>query len=228
MQGIMWIIFLFLLGVMGGLISHFWKKNLKKVSAALIVFMILCFVIFFGIPGENRYYLYTYSLKITPTDLSDYRIYLPLPVDTDGEVHEIFDNMKVEAEYATVEIIETARGNALSIVGASEVEVFAEMNDGKTTFFGDVMEYAEAFELSLMMSTGTSQNNHEIFINLSKRFSVNIELHAKIETGKSGGIIITMPWVEDITKQTSDIETSFTDDGWHPVNSREATIVNPA
>jgi hypothetical protein len=224
MQGIMWIIFLFLLGILGGLIVHLWRKNYKKFSAVLIVVMILCFVIFFGIPGENRYYLYTYSLKITPTDYSDYRIYLPLPVDEAGEVHEIFDDKKVEAEYATVEVIETSRGMVLSIVGAREVEVHADMEEGKTTFFGDLLEYAEPFGLSLMIGSTNSTNSHEVFINLSNRFSVSIELHVKIETGKSNGIIVTMPWVEEITRKTSDIEVSLTDDGWQSVGSREATV----
>jgi len=224
MQGIMWIIFFFLLGILLGLIIHLWKKNKRKFSAVLIAVLILCFVIFFGFPGENRYYLYTYSLKITPTDYSDYEIFLPLPVSDDDTVHEVIDEMAVEAEYATVETIDTNYGWALKIKGSREVEVFMEMDKGKTTFFGKPMEFAEPFTLSMLEHSDGSTNSHWIYIDLSKRFSVEIELHAKIETGKSSGIVVTMPWVQEITKQTSDIEVSFTDNGWHTAGSREATL----
>lgn len=224
MQGIMWIVFFFIILILCILAVDLVKKNRRKYLSVVVVIILVLFGIFFGLSGENRYYEYFYIIELEPNDLSNYEFYFPVALDAANQPHELMDDIDVQGKNADVDIIETIHGKALRVAGSGNIKIYAELLDGKTTFYGDPLEYAPIFHLSMYDHTQASIDYHWLYYNNSKRFSVDIKFSSTREQGKSEGRIITMPWPETAEGVILDNEYTQLDTGWFLVGFKHKDV----
>ncbi|UCH89349.1 MAG: hypothetical protein JSV49_01495 [Thermoplasmata archaeon] len=217
MTGMMWIIFFFIVVILLVITKILFDRNKKKFVTVIVVLFIVVLVVFFGLEGENRWYNYHYGIMIEPTALQEYELYLPLAFSSDVGVHPVMDELQVEGENVQVDIYNTVHGSALRIRGSGEVEIYSEMVKGKTTFFGDPMEYPEDFKLDMLDHSGSGVDHHWLFVNISEGTSIRITLNAACEKGYSSGKMISMPWEEEGLWPAYTIETAIDKNGWHTV-----------
>ena len=205
---------MFLILILIILSVHLFKINRGKYVSILIVIMIVLVVIFFGLSGEKRWYEYYYIIDIDPKDNGDYELYLPIPLDSKNEVHEILDDLKVEGEDVQTEITNVGPGMGLRINARGNVHIYAEMVSAQTTFYGDPMDYPDEFHLSMYNHSSEGFSYSWMYLNTSSKFAVKFSLHAVVERGSSSGKIIWMPWKETTTGPTYDVEMNTYNTGW--------------
>jgi hypothetical protein len=221
MQGMMWIILGFIALVILIITHQLYKKNLKKSAAVMIVILLVCVGLFFGVEGETRWYNYYYVIDIKPTDLSEYQIDFPVALDSYNFIHEIMDDLEVEGEDAQISLIDSIYGKALRVKGSGEIHVYTEIVGGRTSFFEEPLKYPEGFQLNMFDRSEGGHSYHWINVNFSKRFSLQITMTASLEKGRSIGKIISMPWEEDLEGPVYKLESSVDTEGWHLLAFRE-------
>jgi hypothetical protein len=190
------------------------NRSRRKYAAVIVIILLVCTGLFFGLEGEKRWYEYYYIVRIEPTDLSTYEVYLPIVVDFANRKYSLMDNLELEGDIDSVEVIASEKGQALRIRARDVIEIYSEMVDAETTFYGDPLEYPERFHLNLIEHSEKDINFHWIYVNITKRYSLDISLRAMMVEGKSGGTIIWMPWEETGGGPTYDIDVALDTNGW--------------
>ena len=220
----MWIVYFFLILILMVLSLDLVKKHKRKYVSVIVVIIIVISGIMFGIAGENRNYEYYYLIELSPNDLSEYELYFPMALNAGNQPHEIMDDLNVEGKNANTQIIDTEHGKALRVFGTGDIHIYGDVVGGKTTFYGDPLEYPPIFHLSMYSHSNTGVDYHWIYYNNSKRFAVDITISATIKQSESEGRIISMPWIESSQGSISDNEYTQLETGWFLIGFKQKDI----
>ncbi len=98
------------------------SKGLIIISIALI-FVLMGYLVYsiIGVERVENGQSYEYKLLITPKDVENYTLYVPIAINEDGSVSELMDDLHITKGNASYEIIETEYGKVLKIVANGEV-----------------------------------------------------------------------------------------------------------
>jgi len=102
------------------------KKPIRVVAIAIVVITILVVSWWFGHTKVVYTYYTEYEVKVSPNSTSNYVIYVPVPVDSKGNVSEITINLILEKGNASWEIISTQYGPALKVYGSGDIIISAK------------------------------------------------------------------------------------------------------
>ncbi|GEM_PF-2658262 len=119
---------------------------LRKLGIGIAVFMLFSYAyVLFTSGGE---YAITASGVSIDTDNKTAAVYVPVFIDSNGAVLDIYDDTEIFGN-ATYEIIDTEYGKAMKVTGKGNILIFTKHPDGAKRSNSAVSQYLKDFGLSM-------------------------------------------------------------------------------
>lgn len=139
-----------------------------------IIYLILTIAICVPLSGclddtknDEKYYSYSYDIRITPNQNNNYSVIIPVLLNKDGEVSNINDKLNFISGSGEFKIFDSEKGKAMQIESSSEITLSAVKV--KTNGIFDVV-----WNL-LSLEQNTSYDGNDKFTNKNLNYWVKLE-----------------------------------------------------
>jgi hypothetical protein len=102
------------------------KKDWLLLLMVIIIVILVTALSMISIFKDNSKYKYTlYQIDIIADESTNYTVYVPVPLNPDGSISPLYENLKCINGECNYSLIDTNYGKAIQIIGSGDIEIMS-------------------------------------------------------------------------------------------------------